>query len=215
MSFIDLGPTFLEAAGLTPPPEMTGRSLLPVLVSSRAGWVDPARDCVLTGRERHTHARPDNLGYPARAIRTRQYLYLRNFQPDRWPMGDWYEDVDGGPTRSYVIDNKDKAAVKPFFEIAFNKRPLEELYDMQADPNCLRNLAADPAHAQVRAELWGRLEKMLREQGDPRVLGYGDISDSYPRFAKMRKYPGFREEGKYNPEYQKKAQEEMKALGIR
>ena len=91
-----------------------------------------------------------------------------------------------GASKGYVVGNKDKAEVKPFFEMAFAKRPLEQLYDMQADPNCLRNLADVAAHAKVKAELWGRLEKALREQGDPRVLGYGDIFDSYPRFIIRR-----------------------------
>ena len=57
VSFIDLAPTFLEAVGLKPPPEMTGRSLMNVLTSNRSGQVDLKRDRVFTGRERHSHRR--------------------------------------------------------------------------------------------------------------------------------------------------------------
>jgi len=76
---------------------MTGRSLLPLL--SGADDAEP-QDYVVAGRERHTHARFDNLGYPARAIRTADYLYIWNMKPERWPAGDpgpdddWYHDID-------------------------------------------------------------------------------------------------------------------------
>ena len=53
----DLCPTILEAAGETPPAAMTARSLLGVLTSSKSGTVDPTRDAVIVGRERHVAAR--------------------------------------------------------------------------------------------------------------------------------------------------------------
>ncbi len=88
VSLPDLAPTFLEAASVDIPKTMTARSLLPVLTSDSAGQVDPARDAVFTGRERHVAgARTDFKPYPQRAIRTDQYLYIINFEPDRWPMG--------------------------------------------------------------------------------------------------------------------------------
>ena len=214
VSFIDLAPTFLEAAGLTPVPEMTGRSLMNVLTSDKSGRVDSTRDRVFTGRERHTHARPDNLGYPCRAIRTDDYLYIRNFKPERWPAGDLYHDVDGSPTKDIIINNKEDKDIAGLFEYSFGMRPTEELYAVQKDPECLNNLANDPQFAKTKQTLWKELETVLREQKDPRVLGYGDIFDSYPRFRRMRNFKGFKERGKYNPEYQKKAKSAMKKLGI-
>ena len=97
VSFVDFAPTFLELAGAEIPASMTGRSLLPLL--SGADDAEP-QDYVVAGRERHTHARFDNLGYPARAIRTADYLYIWNMKPERWPAGDpgpdddWYHDID-------------------------------------------------------------------------------------------------------------------------
>ncbi|MFV1968939.1 MAG: sulfatase, partial [Pirellulaceae bacterium] len=72
VSLADVAPTFLEAAGVAIPKQMTGRSVLKVLESDRSGRVDPARDHVLTGRERHGQAqeKPNPGGYPMRAIRT-------------------------------------------------------------------------------------------------------------------------------------------------
>ena len=48
-------------------------------------------------------------------------------------------------------------------------------------------------------QLKDELEQLLTQQGDPRMLGNGDIFESYPRFGLMRNLPGFKERGKYNP----------------
>ncbi len=53
MTLPDLAPTFLEAAGLTPPEVMTARSLAGVLKSDKSGLVDPSRTFAIVGRERH------------------------------------------------------------------------------------------------------------------------------------------------------------------
>lgn len=207
VSFTDYAPTFLEAAGVGAPAETTGRSLLNVLRESKSGTVDATRTSALSGRERHSHARFDNLGYPARAIRTRQHLYIRNFAPDRYPAGDpeGYHDIDACPTKSYLLENRDKPEVKPFFEATLNKNPGEQLYDIVADPACLKNLAEAAEHAALKATLSGELESALRAQQDPRILGNGDVFESYPRHSPMRpELGGFAERGQYNPKYQAK-----------
>jgi uncharacterized sulfatase len=88
VSLIDLAPTFLDVAGVKHFEGTTGKSLVPIFSSSKSGFIDTTRSFILTGRERHSHARPDNVGYPARAIRTSNYLYIENFKTDRWPAGD-------------------------------------------------------------------------------------------------------------------------------
>ncbi len=97
VSLTDLAPTFLEAAGLPVPDRMTGRSLVSLLKSDKSGQVDPQRTAVFIGRERHVeNARADFMPYPQRAIRTHDFLYIINFKPDRWPLGDPYRlDGDG------------------------------------------------------------------------------------------------------------------------
>jgi hypothetical protein len=84
---------------------MTAKSLLYVLDSDRTGQIEPERTYVVTGRERHVNdARPGHLPYPQRAIRTENYLYIINFCPDRWPMGDpkGLDDYD-----TATVENKD------------------------------------------------------------------------------------------------------------
>jgi uncharacterized sulfatase len=197
VSFIDLAPTFLEAAGLPPHASMTGRSLMSILTSKQEGHIDPARACVFLGQERGSHVRYDNLGYPMRAIRTQQYLYIMNLKPDRWPIGDpayvQRGKRDASKTEILIEDLPPTA----------RKRPAEQLFDILRDPACLENLAQDAAFNEVRDHLRDRLTGTLTRQGDPRLHGYGDIWESYPRFGVMRPYlGGFAERGKYNPKYQ-------------
>ena len=202
ISFVDFAPTFLEAAGIPVPATMVGESLIGKLDGKATGRIG-----VFSGRERHSHARFDNLGYPARAYRTRDYLYVRNFKPDRWPAGDpeGYYDIDAGPTKTYVQKHREDPKVRPFFERGFGKQPAEQLFDIRKDPGCLNNLAGKPEFQQTQAEMRRRLEAGLKAHEDPRMLGTGDIFESYPRYSLMRpELGGFAERGKYNPKYQRR-----------
>jgi N-sulfoglucosamine sulfohydrolase len=202
-SFIDFAPTFLEAAGVKPPAPMTGRSMLRTLTSRRSGLVDASRNQVFAGRERHSHARFDNLGYPARAVRTLQYLYVHNLKPDRWPAGDppGYHDIDDGPSKSWMIEHRSDPGVERLFEHCFGKHPEEELFDIVKDPGCLNNLAGSAAHAKIRAQLRATLDRTLTAQADPRMKS-SEIFDSYPRISPMRPdLGGFATQSAYNPKY--------------
>src|SRR6185436_20433148 len=93
VSLTDLAPTLLEGAGLVALDGITGRTLVPLL----RGEPQSGRDRVFIERERHANVRQGDLSYPVRAIRTRDYLYIRNFRPDRWPAGDPQQYVAVGP----------------------------------------------------------------------------------------------------------------------
>ncbi len=194
---IDLAPTFLEAAGVERPSVMVGRSLVPVLVSEADGQVDPTRDRTFTARERHSSSRVDNLGYPGRALRTGDFLYIRNFAPDRWPAGDprgvqgdafGYYDIDGSPTKTLLVEGRDDPRIAPFLDLAVGKRPAEELFDARTDPGNLVNLADRPEHADTLSRLRNQLEDFLRATDDPRVLGNGEIFETYPRYSPIRDF---------------------------
>jgi arylsulfatase A-like enzyme len=182
----DVAPTFLEVAGLEPTEHMTARSLAGILTGEGEGRIDPLRDRIYLGRERHAWVREGNLGYPCRALRSDEYLYIRNFEPDRWPAGDppGYGDIDGGPTKAYLLEHRDDPEVAPLFELACAKRPAEELYHLPSDPEQMNNVAGDPAYAQARDGLWGQLERYLAETGDPRAEGGGDIFETDEYFGR-------------------------------
>ncbi len=183
VSFIDFAPTFLELlgvdgakAGMSP---ITGRSFAGLL----RGEADAARSFVILGRERNdVRARPgtpSGLGYPVRAIREGDLFYIHNFAPDRWPCGNpelGFADTDGSPTKSWIEGLGEKDS---FWQMAFGKRPAEELFDLAKDPDCLTNLATAPAHESKAAALREKLFAELKKQDDPRVLGKGDVFDQY------------------------------------
>ncbi|MBL8177979.1 MAG: sulfatase [Bryobacterales bacterium] len=172
----DFAPTFLEAAGVAKAGAITGRSFLDVLKSGKSGRVDASRNVMLVGKERHDLGRPNDAGYPVRAIRTDQFLYVRNFVPDSWPAGNpetGYRNVDDSPTKTLIISSFDE-----YYRMAFGKRPAEELYDVKADPDCVHNLAAVAKFAQTKRELRDRMMTMLRQEEDPRALGNESFFDT-------------------------------------
>ena len=187
VNLTDLAPTFLEAAGLKAPPAMTGRSLLPLLTSDKSGRIDPARDRVVVGRERHGWNREPNVGYPMRAIRTHRHLYIRNYHPERRP--GW--DTDWGPTRTFLLEHKDDERYRRFHHMWFEPRPAEELYDCEKDPAQIHNLAGQAQHAAVKRRLAAQLDACLRKAADPRALGKGDVFDTYRYYAGPTRNNGF------------------------
>jgi len=194
ITFADLAPTFLEIAGLQPTEAMTGRSFLDILTSNKSGQVDTSRNKVFTGKERHAWVRRGGVGYPMRAVRTRDFLYIRNFEPERWPAGDpdgderndpkWpFGDIDGSPSKSYMMEHRHDINVRRLFQLAFEKRPAEELYDLSKDPAQLVNVAYDLSYAESKNKLEDTLMAELQRTKDPRVLGTGNDFDDYPYYG--------------------------------
>lgn len=218
VSHIDLAPTILDLAGLQPVNLMSGKSFYHLL---NGGEKYTPRNWIVAGRERHTHARPDNLGYPARAIRTPEYLYIQNLKPERWPAGDpeiieiekaengeelqvvhsGFFDIDASPSKEYIRINQKEFPKE--FNLGFAKRPAEELFNIKNDPGCLDNLINQTEFEKIGVELKNKLVEILMNENDPRMTGDGDIFESYPRVSPMRNFPGFKERSTYNKAYQR------------
>lgn len=195
VGFQDVAPTFMEAAGLEPHSQMSGRSFLDVIKSNESGKIDKSRDHIILCKERHDTGRANedgvNLAYPVRAIRTSEYMYAINYKSERWPAGNpeyGYRNCDASPSKSYLLSLKPADEDYPLYELAFGKRPEEELYDMVQDPHSMNNLAYDPAYAQIKTELKARMEQELLEAGDPRMQGNGESFESYPYVGKPCDY---------------------------
>jgi N-sulfoglucosamine sulfohydrolase len=196
VSLMDIAPTVLEAAQTERPGHMLAKSFMDVLKSDQSDIIDGSRDHVIIGRERHVGAaRRDRAPYPSRAIRTADFLLIRNFKPDRMPMGEVfdtkataeqllqdhylaYPDMDASPTKVFLMSNRD--SYSRHFDMAFAVRPEFELYDLKSDPDQVRNVAADSGYAKVLRELTDRLMNELRDTGDPRVIGEGSAFDQKP-----------------------------------
>jgi len=183
VSLIDLAPTILELAGLTPATSgmapFSGRSLTDLFAAKPTG---PPRDHVLLGRERNDVGRPLDQGYPIRGIIRDQCAYFYNFAPDRWPSGNpetGYMDSDGSPTKTEVLQSRTTGDTR-FWQACFGKRPDQELYNIDKDPDCLENLALIAEWIPVAHSLKQSLFKKLTTQEDPRMMGHGSDFDSYP-----------------------------------
>ena len=206
VSLVDLAPTIYEATGITSPTldVFSGSSLLDLLTSGDSGIIEPNRDAVFSARERHSSSRYNSLSYPQRAIRTHEYLYILNFEPERWPAGapqkfeedgalgpmhGGYHDIDAAPSLSYLIENRDDPYVSRYFHLSVDLRPNEELYAIRKDPGCLNNLALAPGFQTIKQDLKQSLIDYLVATEDPRVLNNGDIFETYPRVSRLRWFP--------------------------
>lgn len=127
--------------------------------------------------------RPNNQGYPIRGLIRDDFLLLLNFEPDRWPAGNpetGYLDTDGSPTKTEILKLGRLDRTNRFWQLNFGKRSPVELFDLTADPDCVHNVADTAVH-RVRMEAMTQfLQKKLVAQGDPRLLGNGQVFESYP-----------------------------------
>lgn len=184
VSLSELGPTLLELAGQRPLPSMTTRSFAKL---ARGEPSEDLRDAVFLERERHANVRKGDLSYPVRGIRTREYLFLLNLRPSRWPAGDPqkhqsvgpYGDVDNSPIKDLLVRGEHDPEQGRYFSLVLGPRPAEELYELRSDPGQVNNRAADPAFAKVKAALRQRVLGWMEETKDPRLDTKDDRIDSY------------------------------------
>jgi uncharacterized sulfatase len=219
VGFVDIVPTILEMAGMKPDGmlPMSGHSIVNILKSERKGIVDETKKYVYMGRERHSSSRWQNLGYPQRAVRNSDFLFIWNIKPERWPAGapqaidketgkllpvygiddrgvhrsEWaFTDVDAAPSKSFLIEHYKDTAIRPYFDLAYAKRQEFELYHIADDPFCLHNLAGDADYSDVEEELKNALVKELERTDDPRIMGPDkEIFEFYIRYGPIRLFP--------------------------
>jgi N-sulfoglucosamine sulfohydrolase len=147
VSQVDLYPTFCELAGVETPDWVEGRSLMPLV----RGETDAVRDEVFAELTYHAAYEPQ------RAIRTDRFKYIRYY-------------LDGPPVLANVDDSMTKDLM---VRLGWAERPVdgEQLYDLPLDPNEMRNVAGEPRYAAVRQELSDRLDRWMRDTGDPLLDG--------------------------------------------
>ena len=213
IGFVDLTATIYDVAGIPVddsgdvgnPLSISGRSLRPLLCSAEEGVIDPTRLAVFSSRERHSSSRYQNLAYPMRAMRTADRLLIWNARPSRWPAGPSqvivkgelsaphtaYHDIDGCPTLTFLAQNADDPVIGPFLQLAVQRRPEWELFDIINDPGCLKNLATDSGYATELETLQEQLQNELLRTGDPRVVNPdgGEVFETYRRYSSIRKFP--------------------------
>lgn len=146
VSSVDIMPTLLEAAGLPLPGDLQGKSFLPLLRDTGSGVF---RDAVFAEMTYH-------VGYlPTRAVRTRQWKYIRNYSDN--PVGlDQCEEMEWAQK---VAQQSDQPWTRP--------RIPEELYLLEEDPQEQNNLIDDPVHQEDLEAMKALLDKHMADTADP------------------------------------------------
>jgi uncharacterized sulfatase len=175
VNLIDLAPTLLSLAGVKVPSYIQGR----VLLGNRK---DKPRKYVFGGRNRMDLSSNDYI----RTIRDKRYRYIRNFTPEV-PYAQRIEYMEKMPImqewRRLHAEGRLTGAQKLFFR---HPKPLEELYDLLADPHEVNNLAESPEHQHILKKMGGVLEKWIKDTGD---LGWLDEGELIERMWPGRKQP--------------------------
>ena len=147
ISFIDMPKTWMAITGSKVPAEMQGRIFL-------GEKQETPRDDVFIARQRM-----DNVVDMQRALRNDRYLYIRNYESFR-PNGQFLEYLWKAPSmqawEAYHKAGKTDAVTGAFFR----PKPVEQLFDCEADPDNVNNLADDPAYAKRLA----RMRNLLKER---------------------------------------------------
>ncbi|MEM7478651.1 MAG: sulfatase [Planctomycetota bacterium] len=212
VNLIDVTATIFDVAEVSKPKSVTGNSLSDLL----AGKSELERTATYSGRERHSSSRYNSLGYPQRCVRTKEYLYIRNYAPERWPAGTpqkfasiqydsennpvgaklgpehgGYHDIDACPSLSFLIANRDDNAIGKYFQWSVAKRPREEFFQIQDDAACVKNLVDNPEHQEALAEHRAMLTEELVRTGDLRETNFDEshVWETYPRYSSLRWFP--------------------------
>lgn len=154
-SVIDLAPTLMTAAGVTPPAGLHGSDMIGRLVDPAL----PGREHVFSERNWH------NCDEHMRSVRTENFRLIRNAYTEL-PHGT-AADLSDSPSWASLKRLKDAGLLAPQQRQIFTApRPSVELYDLRADPREVNNVAEDPFYAGVRRELEAELDRWGAETGD-------------------------------------------------
>lgn len=190
ISMIDIAPTLIALAELDRKAQemmnTTGRSMVDILKNQGKA----ERPYILLGQERHDYGRPMNQGYPIRSIIKDGFLYIHNFKPELWPVGNpetGYLNTDGSPTKTQILNMRRNKGDLLYWNLNFAKHDTEELYFITNDKDCMFNLAGKSEYAGIKEKMKDLLFAELKAQKDPRVLGTGSVFDHYP-FAEQSSF---------------------------
>ncbi|WP_193212072.1 sulfatase family protein [Luteolibacter marinus] len=158
VEYVDVVPTFLEAAGLKVPDDLDGKSFLPVLRGETG-----SHKTHVFGLQTSKGIINGPVHYGIRSIRGERYRYVRNLTPGvTFRNAATRGKVFQGWTRRGEAGGKQAAALVH----DYLHRPAEELYDCEADPWNRHNLIGDKSLEPVVADLRQRLDAWMSSQGD-------------------------------------------------
>lgn len=160
VSWVDILPTLLELVGSKSPEGIDGRSFASVLRGNSTNH----RDRIFTT---HTGDAALNI-FPIRSVRIGNTKYIHNLRPEAWFTNHsdrFRKDGAGAFWDSWEAAAKKDPKAAAVLD-AYYTRPEDELFDLQADPLELNNLAKSADHQKLLAELKAALKTWTTAQGD-------------------------------------------------
>jgi len=94
------------------------------------------------------------------------YEFLENY---KYVIEFAHQDIDPGPSKAFIVTNRNNPMYSKYYDLGFGERPKEELYDIRKDPDQLNNLSENVEYAKIRAQLSAQLMEVLRNTNDPRL----------------------------------------------
>lgn len=162
VSFVDLVPTMLSLIGIRPPEHLQGQAFL-------GKYAAPKREFLYGFRDRM-----DERYDMSRAVRDDRYLYIRNFFPQR-PQGTYLDYMFQTPTTQKWKAEFDAGRLNPAQAFFWLPKPAEELYDIQADPYQIKNLAGESSQSQTLERMRGALRQWMIGVCDTGLLPEGEV----------------------------------------
>ena len=157
VSAVDFLPTLLDITGIKHPAGLDGRSFAPLL----KGENQSDREMVVKEYNENAGGSRD----PMRAIQTKKFLYL--FNP--WSNGKRIMQTATTGTSTYRRMRELSATDANLAQRhqLYQFRVVEEFYDVEKDPDCLKNLIADPSYASQLNDLRSQLDQWMVKTKDP------------------------------------------------
>lgn len=175
ISLVDLAPTVLSLAGLKIPSQMQGQAF--------AGPDAQKNQFVYCTRDRMDE-RYDIM----RSVMDSRWLYIHNYRPDLpyVPQLSYMFKARGYQSWARLAqEGKLTRATAQFW----GEKPTEELYDMEADPDNVKNLAADPQHQKTMERMQAALKAHTLKIIDNGFLPEGSKLQGYENSRKAGAYP--------------------------
>jgi uncharacterized sulfatase len=182
VSFVDFAPTLLSLVNVKPPDTMQGHAFM--------GKYEAPPQPYLFGFRGRMDERYDLV----RSARDQRYVYVRNFMPHRI-YGQHVAYMFETPTTRVWKRLYDEGKLKSPQTLFWQTKPSEELYDLQTDPDEVKNLAPSPLHQDVLKRMRRALQEHLLTVRDVGFLPEDEIhtrsqgSTPYTMGHDPRRYP--------------------------
>jgi uncharacterized sulfatase len=174
VSLLDMAPTLLSLAGVPPVERMEGRRFMGERKQPEPKYLFQTRD------------RMDETYDMMRSVRGRQFLYIKNFYPEK-PYDLVIQYAEQTPTLKELRRLNAAGALEwPATWFFQKEKPADELYDTAADPWEIKNLADDPAQADRLKEMRTALEKWQKATGDKGLVPETSIPPQEPKKKNRR-----------------------------